>query len=811
MKNGEKHKKLTVDPNYVRPKKAVGLLKVAHSMKQTVYIYGATGYGKTSLVAGFLARKKYHYITMAENMVEDLSMLTNKLEEQDTVVIDDLQEIVMAEDRENCLEILQRLIADSHVWVILISRCEIPAWLMPLYIRFLFTIIQESDLTFSIDDMQVYLSSWDIVLTERAEKYLYKMSKGFPLFVRIAALRLHNLGMSEMENEDRAKMELDAISLAKQDWWDYLDSSLYDQWDIELQEFLMDVSIVDCFDMQMAQIITKKNDTGELIALTKETGNYMTEKSVKGKTIYELRAPIRLSLNRRLQKKRSHSYIRNLYYNAASCYEYQGKVAEALEMYELCGDNEGISRLLVENARKHVGAGQYWKLRKYYLNVPKDMIMQNPELMAAVSMLHSIMLNDEESDRWYKALEAYAKQQTGTAKRAAQVKLVYLDVALPQRGIGSMIELVKKAGVLVANRRTILPEFSITNNQPSLMNGGKDFCEWSKKDKQLANSIGKLVELVTGKAGKGIVNLALAESMFEKGGDSYEVSVRASKGRVQAESCECFEEVFVAVGMLAQLEVQNNHLEDALDSVKSFRESIPETMSQLLQGVDTFRMRMLLYSGLDADVTEWLKQAPDEDKEFCTLDRFHYMIKVRVYLALGKKERAIKLLHEIIYFAEKRERIFIRIEAGVLLAIVQYRMKDDKWKQTLQEAISLAEEYHFVRVFSREGAALWELLRGESFEWKDADFRDQVRKECEYMASLYPMYLKEKPDGTITLSAAQVKVLRMQESGMSVEQIADALGLSKAGVKYYNQQTYKMLGVNSKSQAIFEARNRGLI
>lgn len=69
------------------------------------------------------------------------------------------------------------------------------------------------------------------------------------------------------------------------------------------------------------------------------------------------------------------------------------------------------------------------------------------------------------------------------------------------------------------------------------MNGGKDFCEWSKKDRELAAGIGRIVELVLGKYGKGLVSLALAESFFEKGGDSYEIAALAQKGRLQAEGC----------------------------------------------------------------------------------------------------------------------------------------------------------------------------------------------------------------------------------------------------------------------------------
>ena len=56
-----------------------------------------------------------------------------------------------------------------------------------------------------------------------------------------------------------------------------------------------------------------------------------------------------------------------------------------------------------------------------------------------------------------------------------------------------------------------------------------------------------------------------------------------------------------------------------------------------------------------------------------------------------------------------------------------------------------------------------------------------------------------------------MKILRLQAEGMSVDKIAELLGLSKVGVKYYNQDTYKKLGVNNKTAAVAEARNRRLL
>ena len=79
------------------------------------------------------------------------------------------------------------------------------------------------------------------------------------------------------------------------------------------------------------------------------------------------------------------------------------------------------------------------------------------------------------------------------------------------------------------------------------------------------------------------------------------------------------------------------------------------------------------------------------------------------------------------------------------------------------------------------------------------------------MAAFYPAYLKEKTEGNVILSDKALQILRLQAEGLSVEKIAEQLGLSAAGVKYYNQATYKNLGVKNKAAALTEARNRRLL
>lgn len=46
----KRENKLSVDEHYVRPQIANGQMKIAQNARQTVYLYGATGTGKTSFV-----------------------------------------------------------------------------------------------------------------------------------------------------------------------------------------------------------------------------------------------------------------------------------------------------------------------------------------------------------------------------------------------------------------------------------------------------------------------------------------------------------------------------------------------------------------------------------------------------------------------------------------------------------------------------------------------------------------------------------------------------------------------------------------
>ena len=777
----------TTDDKYICPEKAVRKLRSGRRFRTPLYLYGVTGVGKTSLIIHNLNMKRCIYYSAAETEASQIAVREQGVEH--TVVIDDLQSVTGVEEREAYYKVIQELLGREDVWLILIARCPFPRWLLTLRTKYIFVEIEESDFLFSIEEQRAYLEQYGICLPDELHERAWRMGGGNPLSLLFFAMEKGDL-------ERTQKRE-----------WDYLESHVYEQWDVELQEFFMNICIVETFTIRLAAMLTGRSDVEKVIAKAEETGNFFETAGVDG--VWKCRWPMRKSMRQRLGRKKTLEQIRRLYYTAGLYYELENQIPEALSMYEECRDMESISRLLISNANKNPSSGWYYELRRYYLELPEQIIEESPALMAGMSLLHSMLMNIEESERWYQALEQYADTHTGGQRREARSRLIYLKIALPHRGSMDMIDLIKNADLFLREWRSTLPDLSVTSNLPSMMNGGKDFCEWSRKEREMVVSIGKPVEFILGKYGKGLVSLILAESFLEKGEDTFEIYSQAEKGKMEAESGGKLDQVFVGIGTLAWLSVLKNNAEGAAASLAGFRTRAEKEAPNLLTNIDAFLCRISLYQGNDG--ASWMEQAPDETLEFSILERFRYLTKTRVYIQQKRYEEAYCLLQQLLYYAETMNRTYILMELHLLLAVVQYRTGQEEWRENLQACVSQAESYHFVRLLSREGSVLLSMLEEGEPIWKDRSFRKQVLEECGQMKEFYPRYLGGRQEDEIILSENAVKILKYQSEGLSSAAIAEKMKLSEATVKYHSRETYRKLGVKNKTAAIAEAKERKMI
>lgn len=392
---------------YIRPKRALRRLKAAEEENITAYIYGVSGIGKTELIVRYLKQKKYQMFDAGRVSAEELEKIAES-EKRKIVVIDNLHDLAMEEECEDIKEAIISLIEREDVWLILSGRCAVLPWLAAVRYREVFYVIEESELLFDEAQVNQYIEYTKILLTPEQRKVSKNYCLGVPLGWYITwdvyeQIRLRE-GLKEGEYfSDKLFSEL--IDRGLSQMWDYLDWHVYDNWDIRIQEFLMEVSIVDCFTAHLAEMITGRNNVESILSRVKWLGNFMVERTEKDEVVYEFRREMCISMRRRLKRKYNKEQIHALYENAGLYYQLNKEPIRALEMYQKAGEKERIASLLIENARTAPNNGYYYQLKKYYLKLSDEKIRTSPELMMGMSMLQSLLLDIEESEHWYQELE----------------------------------------------------------------------------------------------------------------------------------------------------------------------------------------------------------------------------------------------------------------------------------------------------------------------------------------------------------------------------------------------------------------------
>lgn len=793
---------------YIAPREALKKLRAARSLGQTVYIYGATGYGKTELVKRYLAKRRYRRFSCGEGVAglgNGLGGEGNGLNEEAggkergaVIVVDDLHMLKNEEGRKIVLE----WSGQQDIWLILISRSPVPPWLMPLYVKDGFLVITEEDLNLKEAEIADWLKAEGIFFTGEELINLREKSQGNAYAVRHTILRMKegiHLGEKMSEEIENA-------------FADYLENFILVQWDSDLLEFLMQISVVDEFTLPLAEMVTGNCRVSELLEKAAEAGNFLF--CTNG--VYRLRFVLVKALRKKAAKRYGTKEIMDYTYNAGLYYEMHDQIVPALEMFERCGRKERIKELLIRNARLNPGNGHYFELRRYYFQLEEEEVEGNVILMTGMSMLYSMLLQGEESEYWYEKLKTFAENAKGGQKREALSRLVYLDIALPHRGSVDIIQVMKRVPFLLFDKGIRLPEFSVTSNCPSTMNGGKDFCQWSKEDRKLAITIGKLVERVLGRYGKGLVKAALGESLYEKGGDTYEILTLLTRAQIETECGGMIEIEFAAVGLQVRLNVFHGEIQAAKAMLCSFEAKAKEQgAAQLLPNISALKCRLALYEGDREAVESWMKTAPDEGKDFCSLDRYQYLTKIRCYLSMGEYLKAQSLLEKIRYYAEKALRTYIRMEVNLLSAMAKQRMGGD-WKEDFLSALKEMCEYGFLRLASEEGAAVQELFAAEAKafweqELPDKQWRTRLMAETGKMAVRYPVYLKRQLAQRPDFCETALDILRLQAEGLSVNQIARELSMKAETVRYHTKENYRKLGVSGKTDAVLAARNLGIL
>ena len=761
---------------------------------RVLFFSAPCGFGKTVLADALLRGRN----VLRQSAADPDCAIPPSAQDWDILLIDDLQ-FMQEEAGQQALCELIRSSPERHF--VLLSRGVPPGCLTAFQYTGLMTVLEAEDLLFDAGDVRRLFQLSGVNVTDSEIDGILKESVGYPLGVAITARC--------MSPDKPWTPEL--VARVFREVFLYFETAIYRRFDLPVRRFLLELAPFESFDLEMARMVSGDPRAGERLDWI---FRYTTMLRYDDCQRFHFWSGFRAFLLWEMEREYTEEKRKALISRGGLYYELKEDYAHALECYTSGGDHSKVSELLVRNAELHPGMGHYAEMEKYYRSLPEAEILASPSLMQGMSMLCALVMDYEGSERWYGELQKFVEHcgRQDAAGKQARGRLAWLDISLPQRGVKGLTETIPAVFRLLTNKEVALPSFSVTSALPSIMNGGKDFSEWSKKDDLLYKTIRLPVEAVLGRDSVCLADCAIAESKFEKGEDvaGRMLSLLPQMNEVRNHGTSDME--FAVSGLLARSQLANGQPTDARRTIMVLRECFAERgLTRFLPNMDAMLCRIDMHTGdLDAADAWYREKAPREPTHLNVMRRYQYLTQAMVELADGRPDAALLTLAPLEPYIQNCARIIDGIHLNVLTAIALRRKKDERWRERLTAALDAATEYRFIRTVSVYGTAVLPLL--EALNWDgDKAWSKRLMAAVRMQAAFYPHFLESRLAPGEELTPTELQILHLICADKSNAEIAQIMDVKLPTVKTHVSHILDKLDVKRRAEARTAAKKLRLI
>lgn len=770
--------------------------------ERVLFFSAPCGFGKTALAEALLDSMPGNSMDMYRmrrlNAGAADFAIPSAAEDWDILLIDDLQLLQEERDLQTLCELIR---TGAERRFVLLSRGAPPGSLMAFQYAGLMTVLEAEDLLFDQNDIRVLLQNCGITTTDNELAAIRQESIGYPLGVNIIARYMS--GGRPFSKEIVAKGYREVFS--------YFEAAVYRRFDLPMRRFLLELAPFEQFDLEMARMVSGDPHAGDLLDWLLHNTSMLRCEDLH---TFSFWPQFRTFLLWQMGREYTDEKRKAIFGRGGLYYELKEDYAHALACYTKGGDHSKVSDLLVRNAELHPGMGHYSEMENYYRSLPESEIAASPSLMQGMSMLCALAMDYEGSERWYRELREFWKrcEKQDAAGKQARGRLAWLDISLPQRGVDGLAATIPAVFTLLTNKELTLPPFSVTSALPSLMNGGKDFSEWSKKDDLLYKTMRIPVEAILGRDGVGLADCAIAESRFEKGENISDrmLSLIPKVNEIRQRGTPDME--FAVGGLLARSQLASGQSEDARHTMVSLRAQFAErVLTRFLPNMDAMLCRMDLLNGeLDSADAWYHEKAPRDPMHINVMKRYQYLTQAMVELADGRPDAARLTLAPLEAYVKNCARYIDSVHLHVLTAIALYRQKDDAWRGRLTQALETAAAYRFIRTISVYGTAVLPLLE-ELERVGSAKWHKQLMSEVRTQAAYYPNFLQPRLALSDTLTPMELQILHLVCADKSNAEIAEIMNIKLSTVKTHVSHILTKLDVKRRSEAKTAARKLRLV
>ena len=761
---------------------------------RVLFFSAPCGFGKTVLADALLRGRN----VLRQSAADPDCAIPPSAQDWDILLIDDLQFMQEEAGQQALCELIR---SSPERRFVLLSRGVPPGCLTAFQYTGLMTVLEADDLLFDEGDVRRLFQLSGVNVTDSEIDGILKESVGYPLGVAITARCMSPDKPWTPELVARVFYEV----------FLYFETAIYRRFDLPVRRFLLELAPFESFDLEMARMVSGDPRAGERLDWLLR---YTTMLRYDDCQRFHFWSGFRAFLLWEMEREYTEEKRKALIGRGGLYYELKEDYAHALECYTSGGDHSKVSELLVRNAELHPGMGHYAEMEKYYRSLPEAEILASPSLMQGMSMLCALVMDYEGSERWYGELQKFVEHcgRQDAAGKQARGRLAWLDISLPQRGVKGLTETIPAVFRLLTNKEVALPSFSVTSALPSIMNGGKDFSEWSKKDDLLYKTLRLPVEAVLGRDSVCLADCAIAESKFEKGEDvaGRMLSLLPQMNEVRNHGTSDME--FAVSGLLARSQLANGQPTDARRTIEVLHECFVERgLTRFLPNMDAMLCRIDMHTGdLDAADAWYREKAPCEPTHLNVMRRYQYLTQAMVEIMQNRPDAALLTLSPMEPYIQNCARIIDGIHLNVLTAITLHRKRDEQWRGRLTAALDAAAEYSFITTVSMYGTAVLPLL--ETLDWDgDKKWYKQIMAAVRMQAAFYPDFLAPRLAPGEELTPMELQILHLLCADKSNAEIAQIMDVKLPTVKTHVSHILDKLDVKRRAEARTAAKKLHLV
>lgn len=757
-----------------------------------IFVSAGSGWGKTTAANKLLEKQNPACLSLRKKA------LPHYFSKERLIVLDDFQALPLQAEQQ-FQEILRKSRQGQHF--VLISRAPLPEYLFLYEATGALLQLGSDDLALDMECLAQLVQARNLTLSAEDIQRLRVETGGCPVAVNIL-LQMLSAGQAFQ------KAAIDAMCMKM---GAYIYETTVRLLDPKAQKLLTELSPFEEFDQELAEMLTgDKGILSTLKALRRSSGLILCEGDIWRIADRRFLSPY---LRQKLMAEYPEDHIRSLHLTGGRRYALKQDYCNAFRHYQKAGSREDMINALVQNARLHPGVGAYYEMQDCYSLLTEEEIRGNPDIICAMSMLRSMTFQPEESEKWYEALKEYIQHMDRRDSEYPRILGLqfYLEIGLPHRGTGGLSKKLHAVCKLLASKALILPEMSVTGNLPSLLRGGKDFSEWVPKDKILHNTIRIPAEMVLGRYGVGLGEIALTECLLEKGEDVSGRFLTLTALQAELRSSGTPETEFVLTALLVRTLLTAGSIGRARELLLQFRTEIAQRKAvRLLPNIDAMRCRLSL---LDENIftAVWYSELAPNERTFFGMERYRYLTKARCYIKRREYHAALLLLGRVLDYTQRYDRPLDMLETLILISICRYRMENEDWREHFTRALELGAKYGYVAVFTREGAALLPLLKYYDRKAVEPDYWAKILSGTVAQAGYYSQYLQPLDSLLAHLTQTETMILRLISQDKSNEDICALLDIKLPTAKTHIRNLFKKLRVSSRAQAQKAAKRLGLV